>query len=395
MSGHRAAARKVLADIVPAIAAPHADRSKGPNELLPNLLIDLRPAVGSHGERGIGRYVRGLAATVARFPDDLVDRIWGFGVPGPSMDVFGSRAVVAAGTREPGWVPSWAYGRRASDAALRTSRSGSMHATDPQRPWTNPRIRSTVTVYDLIPLREPQVMASWRVDHQIIYRSYLRQIASADRIVAISQATAEDVQERLAIDEDRIDIVYPLVEQPVEVRRVDPTEPTFICVGALDPHKQPELALRAFAVFNTRFGIGRLRYIGPADAGSAARLRELASALGVMSSVAIEGRLSDPDLEEAYATATALVLTSRIEGFGLPAVEAALRGVPVIAVRTPAALETLGGVASIIAGDPEAIADAMTHPVTPSALQVQQIAERFSITSATRSLADAYRSVLG
>jgi glycosyltransferase involved in cell wall biosynthesis len=361
---------------------------------LSSLLIDVRPAGGAHGARGIGRYVSGLAASVARFPDDLVGRIWVLGFPGPAMDPFGPRTVTTGGSSLPGWIPSWATWRWTADAAIRTSRARAMHATDPQRPWSNPRVPTVVTVYDLIPLREPDLIRSWRLDHQLVYRWYLRQIRSATRIVAISEATSEDLRERLAIAPDRIDVVYPVVEPPAEIRRILPSEPTFLCVGALDPHKQPELALRAFGLFRARTGRGRLRFIGPLDPAKARPLHELAARLGVAGAVTIEGRLTDPDLEDAYASATAVLSTSRIEGFGLPAVEAAVRGIPIIAVETPAALETVDGVAVMVPGDAEAIADAMTDPAEPGELAVRAIRKRYSSTSAAAALADCYRNVL-
>lgn len=237
------------------------------------------------------------------------------------------------------------------------------------------------------------MLRSWRLDHQLVYRWYIRQVESAARVLAISRTTAEDLQERLGISSERIDIVYPLVAPPGTIRRSVPAEPTFLVVGAVDPHKQPELALRAFGQFHSRFGFGRLRYIGPSDRAQERSIQSLAAHLGVTKSVSIEGRISDDDLEKAYAAATALLSTSRIEGFGLPSVEAVLRGVPVIAVDTPAAKETLDGVAAIVPADAEAIAEAMADPVAPHELAVRAIRERYSIASVARSLEDTYRRI--
>jgi glycosyltransferase involved in cell wall biosynthesis len=362
--------------------------------LAPNLLIDIGPAVGGHGQRGIGRYVRGLAASIATFPDDLADRIWALGFPGPTLEGFGARAVTSTTDRGFRWIPTWSTGRLAIDLALRKSGARLLHATDPQRPRTQPAVPSVVTVYDLIPLREREMLQSWRLDHQLVYRRYIRQVESAARILAISRATAEDLQERLGIAPERIDLVYPMVASPVSFHRIEPPEPTFLFVGSLDAHKQPELALRAFGHFRSGFRFGRLRYIGPLDHPQERRLRDLAAQLGVAESVSFEGRISDDDLENAYGAATALVSTSRIEGFGLPPVEAVLRGVPVIAVETPAARETLEGVAAIVAADAEAIAEAMAHPLEPLELAIAEIRERYSIASAARSLADSYRRIL-
>jgi glycosyltransferase involved in cell wall biosynthesis len=362
--------------------------------LASNLLIDIGPAVGGHGQRGIGRYVRGLAACIATFPDDLVTRIWGLGFPGPTLFSFGPRSVLFKSRSGLGRLPAWASGRFAIDAGLKEAGAQVLHATDPQRPWTDRAVPSVVTVYDLIPLREPEMLRSWRLDHQVVYRWYLRQIGSAARIIAISRTTAEDIQERLRIPSERIEVVYPVVDPPPTIDRIQPPEPTFLVVGALDIHKQPELALRAFGRFRADHGFGRLRYIGPSNATQERRLGELAAQLGVTRSVSIEGWISDVDLESAYAAATALISTSRIEGFGLPPLEAALRGVPVIAVRTAAAIETLEGAAAIVPADANAIAEAMSHPAKPPRAAVAALRDRYSIGRSARALAGIYRSLM-
>lgn len=354
------------------------------------LLIDLWPAVGAHGQRGIGRYVRGLAASIGTFQDDLADRIWAMGAPGRALDAFGARAVTVTGF---GPLAILAR-RRQTSIALERSGARVLHATDPQRPWSDRTVASIVTVYDLIPLVEHEMFRSWRLDHRLAYRRYVRQIGRAARIVSISRATAEDLQERLHVPPERIDVVYPMLNPPVATHRTEPAEPTFMFVGALDPHKQPELALRAFALFHARAGHGRLRYIGPPNHEAHRRLRDLATALRVSGAVSVEGRISDKDLDTAYSAATAVLSTSRIEGFGLPPVEAVLRGVPVIAVETPAAVEALHGAASIVPDDAEAIADAMSRPIQPDPRAVAEIRERHSITSVAQSLADSYRRIL-
>ena len=359
-----------------------------------SLLIDVGPAVGGHGQRGIGRYVRGMATSIAAFPDDLRERIWAMGAAGPTLDSFGARAVFIAARRGIGRMPPWATGWSATSGALKRSGARVLHATDPQRPWIPARVPSIVTVYDLIPLQEREMLQSWRLDHRLAYRRYIRQVESAARNLAISRATAEELHERLGIGSERIDIVYPMVAAPAHIQRREPSEPTFLFVGALDPHKQPELALRAFGQFRSRSGHGRLRYIGPSDDRQERGLLDLAAQLGVAEGISLEGRIPDDDLESAYGAATALVSTSRVEGFGLPSVEAVLRGVPVIAVESRAARETLEGVATIVPADAEAIAEAMAHPQEPANAAVDAMRERYSIASVSRALAESYRGML-
>jgi glycosyltransferase involved in cell wall biosynthesis len=117
--------------------------------------------------------------------------------------------------------------------------------------------------------------------------------------------------------------------------------------------------------------------------------------LGIADHLRFEGWIPDSALDHAFADAAALLFTSRIEGFGLPAVEAALRGLPVIAVDTPAARETVGTVARLVAQDPEAIAEAMAAPMTPDAAALSDLAARFSTSATADSLRAVYERALG
>jgi len=363
--------------------------------LEPTILVDLSPAAGAHGQRGIGRYVRGLAECLEELPDEVRDRVRTTG------DAY--RADASRVPRDlPGplaWLdhkqPTWLRGRRSIASALRSSGARVFHATDPQRPWIGKTRATIVTVYDLIPLREPEMLASWRFDYRAGYAAYIRQIKSASRVMAISSATAADVHERLGVEPGLIDVVYPLVEPPSVIHRMVLPTPTFLVVGALDRHKQPDLALEALSRFRAIAGPGRLRFIGPAPSAEVDRLRVVASGLGVGDSVSFEGRVPDDALEEAYAGAAALLSTSRLEGFGLPPVEAILRGVPVIAVDTAAARETLAESAVIVPADADAIAVAMTRPRQPSPDEALAMRARFSRVEVARSLAQCYERALG
>jgi len=213
-------------------------------------------------------------------------------------------------------------------------------------------------------------------------------------IVANSKTTATDLMERLGIPEKRISIVYPVVRTPRAAERAPDAEPTFLYVGALDSHKQPELAVAALAEFRRVHAAGKLRFLGPSASEQLLGLRRQAESLGVAESVSFEGRVSDEALDAAFATATALISTSRIEGFGLPGVEAVLRSVPVIAVDTAAARETVGSAAILVPSDARAIAEAMAAPVpTPDSAQ-KVMAARFSRQAAASALWAAYEQVL-
>ena len=82
-----------------------------------------------------------------------------------------------------------------------------------------------------------------------------------------------------------------------------------------------------------------------------AELRALANELGVADRVRFPDWLSEEQLEGLYALCSAFVLPSLIEGFGLPVIEAMLRGTPVGCSNIPALTEVAGDAA--LTFDPE------------------------------------------
>ena len=354
------------------------------------LLLDVGPATGAHGARGIGRYVRGLVAAIGEWSVERRERIWALGLPGDTLDHFEERAVSSESL---GWRPvdtGWLLGRVATSRALRRAHARVLHSTDPHRPWPPGGVRRLVTAYDLIPLREAALLRSWRPNHRLGYRWYLRQIVHADAVIAISHATADDLVRLLGVPENRIHVVYPVVSQVDTLVRRPAEVPTFLFVGGLDIHKQPELAIEALARFREREGECKLRFIGPSSEAQQAEILGHARRLGVLESIQLDGRIPDAALDAAFASATALLSMSRIEGFGLPPVEAVLRGVPVISVDIPSARETVAGAATLVPPDAEAIAEAMAKPQPPSTEAKDRLRARYSRQSSAEALWAAY-----
>ena len=360
------------------------------------VLMDVGPGAGGHGARGIGRYVRGVADSLEEWPLERRELVWAVGRTGQDLSAFGGRSTTS---RWLGFRPldlglvicPLALGR-----AMGRTGTDIFHATDPHRPWHKRKIRQLVTAYDLIPLHETDMLASWQPHQRYAYRAYLDQVRHADVVIAISEATADDVAASLDIPRERIAIVAPVVVAPEATsRHPDAGRPTFLFVGALDPHKQPELAVEALARFRAGNGDGRLRFIGPSGEEQRARVRDVATRLGVLDSIQFDGRVSDAELDEAYASATALLSTSRIEGFGLPPVEAVLRGVPVISVDIPSARETVSEAATLVPSSADAIVAAMAAPLDPTPEAIARIRDRYSRSAAADALWAAYSRLLG
>jgi glycosyltransferase involved in cell wall biosynthesis len=127
--------------------------------------------------------------------------------------------------------------------------------------------------------------------------------------------------------------------------------PFFLTVGALETRKNQRTAIEAFG----RYGFAKRNasYIlcGTRGAGTEDIVATAARTPGVK----VLGYVSDPQLRWLYQEASAFVLPSLLEGFGMPALEAALHGLVPIISRDSALSEAVNGAA--IQVNPHSVSD--------------------------------------
>lgn len=173
-------------------------------------------------------------------------------------------------------------------------------------------------------------------------------IEEADRIMAATPAEAAHLVGLYGADPGRIRIVPPGVDHglffprpPAEAKeRLHLTGVRLVLfVGRLQPHKGPDIAVRALAEAVARDPAGMGDVIlavvgGPSGSGhgvEVARLMDLAAALGVSERVMLFPPQRQARLAEFYSAAEAVLVPSRSESFGLVALEAQACGTPVVA----------------------------------------------------------------
>jgi alpha-1,3-rhamnosyl/mannosyltransferase len=117
-----------------------------------------------------------------------------------------------------------------------------------------------------------------------------------------------------------------------------------LVVGQNQPSKAHEVALRAFVAA----ALPEVSLVFVQRLRTGAALAELASELGVADAVRFVGTLAQAELIALMQSATALLQTSASEGFGLPMLEAAACGCPVIASDLPVLREVMGRAAHFV-----------------------------------------------
>jgi glycosyltransferase involved in cell wall biosynthesis len=219
----------------------------------------------------------------------------------------------------------------------------STHYTSPAA-WEG---RQVVTVYDLIHERRTDLYPK---PHDDRYREAKRAaVDRADAVIAISEATADDIAEWYGpAAAARTTVVKPApgpVFTPGEASPVD--RPYLLHVGGRYGHKAFAWLLEAYASWSGHVEVDLVTVGRPWSDDEAA----LVTRLGLTDRVRRLDPVPDADLVLLYRGAVALVQASVEEGFGLPLVEAMASGCPVVARRLPATVEVADGVPHYLEGD--------------------------------------------
>jgi alpha-1,3-rhamnosyl/mannosyltransferase len=267
-------------------------------------------------------------------------------------------------------------------------------------------VPSVVSVLDVIYHHFPETFPpASRIGLRIVVPAGARR---ADRVIAISEAGKREVASTLGLDPTRIDAVHLGFGMGAEGAEVTPAEELrrthglegrelVLTVSSSLRHKNLARLLEAFALLE---GDATLVVVGHAGLDQGA-LRERAAQLGLGDRVVFTGWVDDADLEGFYATATAFVYPTLMEGFGMPVLEAMRRGVPVACSNLSALPEVAGDAAELFdPRDPAAIAAAIQTLLSDPGRRAELIRRgherypQFTWERAAQETLAVYRSVL-
>ncbi len=312
-------------------------------------------------------------------------------------------AVVPVSPRSRG---GWAIGELGLvSLAARRARVDLVHAMANFGPaWGG--FRRVVTVHDLQYLATPELLsrASRTATHALVALAARR----ADRVIAVSAAGRDEIVAGLGIARERIDVV-PHGVRPVAPRDSAATaavrerhglgqRPVILTVATNVAHKNLPALIDALALIEPARRPVAIFAGHATDDGS---LADLALAAGVAQDVRLLGACSTEQLESLYALGACLVLPTLHEGFGMPALEAMARSLPVVCSDIPALREVAGAAALYFdPRSPEQVAARIGQLLGDEALaqRLRQLglarATQFSWSQAAAATLASYRRAL-
>ncbi len=375
--------------------------------------VDYTPAYEQGG--GIGRYVRELMRALSQLDDSpLVDvelRLFVSGVRAKPLPSIPSANWLWCGTR---WAPRdlarlWHRARAPLPVEFFTGRLDLYHATDFVLPPTRANTATLLTVHDLSFVRVPDAASP-------SLRTYLnavvpRSVHRADRILADSQATKDDLVVLYGVPAGKVTVLL----SGVDVRFVPANEsvkmttrskygiarrPYLFSIGTVQPRKNYGRLAQALRLLIDR-GFDLDLVIAGGKGWLEDPIYDTIRDSGVQDHVHFIGFAGENDLPALYSGAEALVFPSLYEGFGLPILEAMACHTPVVTSTVSSMPEVADDAALCV--DPysvEAIADAVQRILDDSALRQTLVtrgrerAAAFTWERAARQLAQVYADLL-
>lgn len=212
-------------------------------------------------------------------------------------------------------------------------------------------------------------------------------------------------EERGGADSERIRTVYNGVDpHAFPEAGPEPEVPTLSWCGRIDPIKDLETLIRAYAFMREELPELRLRLFGPVPAGCEGyriRLEELAAELGVGDGISYEGRIEQ--VARAYAAGSIVMLSSISEGFPFSIIEAMSCGRTTVSTDVGGVREAVGDTGLVVPPrEPETMARATLALLRDDGRRAElgraarkRVVEKFTLHQSVDGFRHIYRELAG
>lgn len=254
-------------------------------------------------------------------------------------------------------------------------------------PPFNPGIKYLAIVHDLIPLYMPELFTK---DHLIRFRLFTKLCAKkANHVIAISEATKEDVMKYMKIPESRISMIYQGADKRFSPEKDEKrikevmekygiTKDYILCLSTVEPRKNMLRTIKAFEQLQIKGYTDYQLVLVGGKGWNNGEIYEYVQNHAMQESVIFTGYASDDEIKHIYANATVFAYPSLCEGFGIPIIEAMQSGTPVITSNVSCMPEVAGDACELV--NPYSITDiehAMEKLITNEALREKYVQAGF------------------
>ena len=265
-------------------------------------------------------------------------------------------------------------------------------------------IKSVVTIHDLIFIRYPELYQG--VDRQIYMIKFKKACKAADKIIAVSQQTKEDIIEFFGTPSEKIQVVYQSCATVFQNRSESTQNPDvskynlpvdyLLYVGTVEKRKN---------LLNVIKAVHKMPNENLVVVGNGKEYMKLCRDYvldhGLGTRMMFHSNVPTDDLAEFYHGAKTFLYPSTFEGFGIPIIESLFCKTPVITSRGGCFSES-GGPSSIYIDpqNPDEIIDAVERINSDTELRTKMIsdgllhAQKFTDENLAKNLMDIYKSVL-
>jgi glycosyltransferase involved in cell wall biosynthesis len=381
--------------------------------LSPVITIGIDYTAAVHQSAGIGRYTRELVKALAAHPGNSFN---------PQFRLF-----VADGDNRapdlllPGSNFSWHTTRLTKRWLERlwyrlhlpvrieawTGHLDLFHQPDFVLPPVRQGTPTLLTVHDLSFVQEPDSVMPGMTRH--LNRWVPWSVARADHVIAVSEATRQDLIELYGTSPEKISVLYHGVTtdfKPIKDRNTLTAvrqkyglsnRPFILSLGTVQPRKNYRRLVQAFAQLDPLYTLVIAGRKGWGVEGILADVEKL----GLAERVHFPDFVADDDLPALYSAASLFAYPSLYEGFGLPVLEAMACGTPVVASKRSSLPEVVGEAGLLVDPlDVTAIADAMAQVLADEDLHQRlsqsghRQAAKFSWGETAAKLVELYQELL-
>ena len=252
------------------------------------------------------------------------------------------------------------------------------------------RAKKVVMIHDVIAENYPELTLPRRMARLFWKTKVNLGRWQADAIVTVSNYSRQGILKYFKIAPENVfvigeasDPIFRVLDHPLPTPNLNAigitgTGRTIVHVGGFSPHKNLEALVAVFAKLTSRrtFSDVRLVMVGETEKevfhSYFGTIKKQVEGLGIADRTLFTGYLPDEELVALLNLSTVLVLPSFMEGFGLPAIEAAACGCPVVATTASPLPGLLGdGGLFIDPSQPEELEVGLTRVLESESLRSQ------------------------